>query len=90
MGVAKHTPQPVGAPTSLEMAEGFFTRRISDFIQAARQQDSRWILLGDDREAIRYEQEPWRSREHRGWMCLFVAAAEGELNATAKAQRSPS
>lgn len=75
----------MSAPTSLEMAEGFFARRFSCFVQAARQHEPRWILIGDDSEAIRYEREPWRSREHRGWMCLLVAAAEGELAATTKA-----
>lgn len=73
MSAAQHPP------TSLEMAEGFFTRRFSTFVEAARQHDPRWVLLGDDSEAVRYEREPWRGREHRVWMCLLVAAATGEL-----------
>jgi hypothetical protein len=66
-------------PTSLEMAKGFFTRRFTTFLEAARIHDPRYILLGDDAEAIRYDSQPWRSRAHRVWMCLLVAAAEGEL-----------
>ena len=68
-----------GPTEALDLARGFFARRFATFTEAMMQQDPSWILLGIAHVQQPADEMPWKSRRHRHWFCLLVAAAEGEI-----------
>lgn len=71
---------PKASPTLMKLAQGFFTGRFSCFIEASHRDDPCWVLYADDDDACHCELSTWQGPEHRGWFCLLVGAATGELH----------
>lgn len=77
-------PTCPGPTEALDLARGFFDRRFATFTEAMMQQDPRWILLGTAHVQQPADEMPWKSRIHRHWFCLLVAAAAGEIPRAAR------
>lgn len=75
-----NSPTTSPGPTeALDLAFGFFAGRFATFTEAMMKQDPSWILLGTAHVQQPADEMPWKSRRHRHWFCLLVAAAEGEI-----------